>query len=52
MAEFLLGHGADLNWIGWDELTPLDAAVRSEATDLVAWLRRRGGRSAHDLRPS
>ncbi len=49
VAEFLLEHGADLNWIGWDELTPLDAAARSEATDLVAWLRRRGARSAHEL---
>ena len=25
VAEFLLDHGAELNWIGWDELTPLDA---------------------------
>jgi ankyrin repeat protein len=46
VAEFLLDHGADLNWIGWDELTPLDAAERSGATELVAWLRRRGARSA------
>jgi ankyrin repeat protein len=50
-AEFLLGRGADMNWIStWDELTPLDAAARSEATDLVEWLRARGGKSADELR--
>src|ERR1700737_1554718 len=25
-AEYLLARGADINWIGWDDLTPLDAA--------------------------
>jgi uncharacterized protein len=45
-AEYLLTRGADLNWVGWDELTPLDAAVRHGATDLVTWLRALGGRSA------
>jgi uncharacterized protein len=48
-AEYLLAHGADLNWIGWDGLTPLDAAERSDATDLATWLRARGARSAKDL---
>ena len=48
-AEYLLAHGADLNWIGWDDLTPLDAAERSGATDLAQWLRARGARSAEDL---
>jgi ankyrin repeat protein len=47
-AEYLLAHGADLNWIGWDDLTPLDAAERSGATDLAQWLRARGARSAQD----
>jgi hypothetical protein len=46
-AEYLLDRGADLNWIPfWEELTPLDAARRSEARDLTAWLRERGARSA------
>lgn len=45
-AEFLLARGADLNWVGWDHLTPLDAAVRSEAPELADWLRARGARSA------
>jgi uncharacterized protein len=42
-AEFLLQHGADLNWVGHDGLTPLDAAIRSGADGLVPWLRQRGG---------
>lgn len=34
--------GADLDWIpGWENLTPLDAAVRSGATDVIAWQRER-----------
>jgi uncharacterized protein len=45
-AEYLLSRGADLNWVGWNELTPLDAAVRHGATDLANWLRALGGRSA------
>lgn len=46
-AEYLLGHGADLNWIPpWEPRTPLDAAERSEAAELVRWLRDRGARPA------
>jgi len=45
-AEYLLDRGADLNWIGRDGLTPLDAANRSGAAELVLWLRGRGARSA------
>lgn len=40
--EFLLEQDADLNWVGWDDLTPLDAAARSQADALVGWLRGRG----------
>jgi uncharacterized protein len=50
VAEFLVDHGADINWIGWDELTPLDAAKRSEAADVVDWLRSRGAKSTEQLR--
>jgi ankyrin repeat protein len=49
-AEFLLDHGADLNWIGYDGLTPLDAARRSGAVEFAAWLQDRGARSARELR--
>jgi hypothetical protein len=41
-AEYLLDRGADINWIGYDQLTPLDAIQRSEADDLAAWLTERG----------
>lgn len=41
-AEFLLARGADLNWIGWDKLTPLDAAERAGAADVSGWLRENG----------
>jgi len=43
-AEYLLERGADINWVGYDNLTPLGAAERSEATDLVGWLQERGAR--------
>ncbi|UVI28778.1 ankyrin repeat domain-containing protein [Paenibacillus spongiae] len=52
-AEYLLGQDADLNWIpDWEELTPLDAARRSEAEELVQWLRSHGANSAEELRKS
>jgi ankyrin repeat protein len=46
----LLDRGADLNWIpGWENLTPLDAALRSGATELAGWLGARGARTAAEL---
>ncbi|HRI14251.1 MAG TPA: ankyrin repeat domain-containing protein [Verrucomicrobiota bacterium] len=45
-AEYLLGQGADPNWIGYDGLTPVDAARRSDAGALVEWLVSRGAKSA------
>jgi ankyrin repeat protein len=39
-AEVLFQRGADLNWRGHDGLTPIEAAKRSHAPDLVEWLRR------------
>ena len=47
-AEYLLGRGADLNWIGHDGCSPLDAANRSAASELVQWLRSRGAKSAKE----
>jgi ankyrin repeat protein len=41
-ASLLVDAGADIDWRGWDDLTPLGAAERSSATELVAWLRERG----------
>ena len=48
-AEYLLERGAELDWIGYDGLTPLDAARRSEAHQLAEWLSARGARSASEL---
>ena len=45
-AEYLLGQGADVNWIGYDQRTPLDAAQESGAGDLLEWLRNQGATSA------
>jgi uncharacterized protein len=55
-AEYLLAKGADINWIGHDDLTPLDIARGSAdegltaAGDLVPWLRDQGAKSAKELR--
>lgn len=38
-ARVLFEAGADVGWVGYDGLTPLDAANRAEATDIVEWLR-------------
>ena len=46
-ATVLLDHGADINWIGYDDLTPLDAAHRAEATDVADWLEQHGATSTH-----
>ena len=49
-AEYLLDRGADIDWVPpWEPLTPLEAATRAGADDLVAWLRSRGARPAADL---
>ncbi len=41
-AVLLLDAGADVNWLGWDALTPLGAAERAGAVDVVGWLREHG----------
>jgi uncharacterized protein len=48
-AEYLLERGADVNWIGWDEKTPLDVVDESAAPDLTAWLRARGAKHRNEL---
>jgi hypothetical protein len=51
VAEYLLDRGAEVNWIPpWEDLTPLDAADRENAGELVRWLRDRGARCATELR--
>ncbi|MDT0386406.1 ankyrin repeat domain-containing protein [Streptomyces dubilierae] len=38
-AQYLLAHGADPHWRGYDGLTPLDVARGQGAEDVVRWLR-------------
>jgi uncharacterized protein len=46
-AEHLLARGAELSWVStWDGLTPLAAARRSGASDVVEWLEALGATSA------
>ncbi len=49
-AEYLAARGADINWIGYDDLTPLDNARRSGAHSLAAWVEARGGKPAEVVR--
>ncbi len=51
-AEFLLGQGADLTWIGHEHKTPLDAAHTNGAIDLIEWLIARGAERAGGGRPA
>ncbi len=48
-AERLVAHGADIDWVGWDGMTPLDVAQQSERRDLVEWLEDRGAKRAAEL---
>ena len=60
-ARYLLERGADLNWIGYGESTPLDIARSSNEnagsptcsderlSELVGWLQAEGARSAAEL---
>jgi uncharacterized protein len=48
-AEYLLDRGADLNWIGYERLSPLDAALRSGADSVLDWLRGVGARRAVEV---
>jgi ketosteroid isomerase-like protein/ankyrin repeat protein len=43
-AELLLQRGADPAWVGHDQLTAAQAAERSEAHELAAWLREQADR--------
>jgi hypothetical protein len=48
-AEYLLEQGANINWIGYDKLTPLDAALRSNFDGLVEWLKGKKAKSVSEL---
>jgi ankyrin repeat protein len=44
-ARYLHRHGADIDWCGYDDRTPLDIARTQAADDVVRWLRGLGARS-------
>ncbi len=48
-AQYLTGKGANINWVGWDKIAPLDGAQQSSNQDLVAWLRSQGAKPAREL---
>lgn len=48
-AQYMLGRGANLNWLGHDHLTPLDVALRNGNGELVGWLRSQGAISPTEL---
>ena len=43
-AELLLAHGADPQWIGWDDLTAAGAAQRNGFDEVAGWAGSLGGR--------
>jgi uncharacterized protein len=49
-AEYLLDRGAEINWIGWDDKTPLDLVDEASQPELATWLRARGGKHVAELR--
>lgn len=50
-ARYLLSQGADIDWIGYDGLTPLDMALASKNADLTAWLTACGAHTRAELPP-
>ncbi|MFF1381183.1 ankyrin repeat domain-containing protein [Streptomyces sp. NPDC058308] len=48
-AHYLLERGADLDWVGYDDMTPLDVATEAGAADVVRWLRGQGARRRVEL---
>ena len=48
-SQYLVGKGANLNWVGWDKIAPLDGALQSGNQDLVGWLRDEGAKPAREL---
>ncbi|MGW5865164.1 ankyrin repeat domain-containing protein [Streptomyces sp. NPDC055239] len=48
-AQRLMQEGADVNWIGYDRMTPLDVARSQDADDVVRWLLARGAKGRADF---
>ena len=45
MGRLLADRGADINWVGWDDKTAVDAAVSNGFDDVADWIRSIGGHS-------
>ena len=50
IAALLLAAGADINWTGWNNQNPLDAALAADHTTLATWLQANGGHPAAEPR--
>ena len=50
VAQALLSRGVDPSWLGWDENTPLDAAIKGGAEPVIERLRALGAKRAAELR--
>jgi len=48
-ADYLLARGADLDWVGYDNKTPLDIARTTDADGVVQWLRELGAKGRAEL---
>ena len=48
-ATYLVERGADINWVGWDDQTPLDAAEQADAVTVADWLRARGAQRVAEM---
>ncbi|MWA15557.1 ankyrin repeat domain-containing protein [Streptomyces sp. BA2] len=48
-ARRLLQQGANVNWIGYDDMTPLDIARAQGADDVVQWLLTQGAKGRADF---
>lgn len=44
--QWLVARGADIQWVGWDGIAPLDGAVQSGNQELIAWLISQGAKHA------
>jgi len=49
-AQALAARGAEINWLpAWERATPLDAAARNGAHDVIRWLHSQGARTCEAL---
>ena len=48
-AQYLVEHGADINWIGWDNKTPLDLVEENTEAEFAGCLRAQGAKHAREL---